>query len=250
MQSSTFSFQGKVYLATRDVNGNCTAMVYSGNAPLLKVALTTTVKDHKESTSGQRIIDDRLITEKKCDITLELDNWNSQNLAIAMYGAVNTTAAGTATGELLPTGLVANNYVRLQQPNVSSLVITDSAGTPATLSPATDYNLISANGGIVEILNVGTYVQPFKAAYSYAGSADVNMFSQAAPERWLVFDGINTVNNQPVLVDLYRVRFDPLKELDLVIDDYAKLQLMGSALWDSTKSANAILGQFGRIRTQ
>ena len=53
---------------------------------------------------------------------------------------------------------------------------------------------------------------------------------------------------QPVvLVELYRVAFDPLKEISFISDEYNKFELEGSLLADSTKPFDAVLGQFGRI---
>jgi|SRR5579883_1312107 len=250
MNTTTFSLQGKCYLGVRNAQGQPASMIFLDNAPSLKLALTSTVKEHQESMTGQRIVDDRLIVGKKCDLTLELDKWNPQNLALALYGASNVVAGGSATGEAFPPMLNAGDYVRLNNPNVSALAITDStAGTPKTVAAA-DYALTSANAGVVQMINVTPYVQPFKAAYTYAGQTDINMFTQPAPEKFLLFDGINTINNAPVVVELYRVRFDPLKELDLIIDDYAKMQLTGSALYDPLNASNGVLGGFGRIRAQ
>ena len=48
-------------------------------------------------------------------------------------------------------------------------------------------------------------------------------------------------------IELYRVAFDPLKELALISSDYNKFDLEGSLLADSTKPYDAVLGQFGRI---
>jgi hypothetical protein len=50
-----------------------------------------------------------------------------------------------------------------------------------------------------------------------------------------------------VLVELYRVAFDPLKEISFISDEYNKFELEGSLLADTTKPFDAVLGQFGRI---
>ena len=53
--------------------------------------------------------------------------------------------------------------------------------------------------------------------------------------------------NAKVLVELYRVAFDPLKEISFISDEYNKFELEGSLLADTTKPYDAVLGQFGRI---
>ena len=50
-----------------------------------------------------------------------------------------------------------------------------------------------------------------------------------------------------MLVELYRVAFDTLKEISFISDDYNKFELEGSLLADSTKALDATLGQFGKI---
>ena len=73
-------------------------------------------------------------------------------------------------------------------------------------------------------------------------------FTQALPERFLRLEGINTAQgNAKVLVELYRVAFDPLKEISFISDEYNKFELEGSLLADTTKPFDAVLGQFGRI---
>jgi len=50
-----------------------------------------------------------------------------------------------------------------------------------------------------------------------------------------------------VLVELYRVAFDPLKEISFISNEYNKFEIEGSLLADSSKPFDATLGQFGRI---
>jgi hypothetical protein len=48
-------------------------------------------------------------------------------------------------------------------------------------------------------------------------------------------------------LELYRVVFDPLKDLSFISNDFQKFELDGKLLLDSTKSTSDALGQFGRI---
>lgn len=243
-----FSGQGKLFIGTRQANGSAGVFRYVGNVPELKIGLETSVIEHKESTSGQRLSDQRLITEDKASVEFPFEDFKKENLAVALYGVATNEAASNVTAEAFPNLVANDDYVRLEFPNVSSVVIKDSAGTPATLVLDTDYAIESAAHGMIQILNVGTFVQPFKADYSYATHDYVAMFSQAPPERWLRFEGLNTSDtNKPVLIELYRVFLDPLAELDAIIDEFGKMALKGSVLYDSTKVGNARLGQFGRF---
>ena len=73
-------------------------------------------------------------------------------------------------------------------------------------------------------------------------------FRSERTERFLRLEGINTAQgNAKVLVELYRVAFDPLKEISFISDEYNKFELEGSLLADTTKPFDAVLGQYGRI---
>jgi hypothetical protein len=243
-----FSGQGKLYIGVRQGNGDPGAFRHVGNARDLIVALTTTTLEHKESVTGQRLTDARLITEKKTAVNFTLDDFQIDNLALALFGTKATETGSSVTAEAFVNPVAVGDYVRTKFPEISAVVIKDSAGTPATLVLGTDYEITSAKHGTVKFLNLGAYTQPFKIDYTYGTHDHVPMFNAAAPERWLKFDGLNTADtDKEVLVELYRVRLDPLAELALITDDFGGLALAGSALFDDTKVADAYLGQFGRF---
>lgn len=243
-----FSGQGKVFVATRDANGDPLAFRHLGNVPELVLAPSTDTLEHRESTTGQRLSDLRLTRSKSAEFRATLEEFAKENLALGLYGAASTISSGSATDEVLPDNLAVGDYVRLQQQKVSSVVVHDSAGSPATLVQDTDYQVSSADHGMLKILSLGAYTQPFKADYSYAGGVNINIFTQAVPERWWRFEGLNTADGDaPVLIEFYRVTMDPLRELALLNNDVAQFQLVGSILNDTTKEGDALLGQFGRI---
>jgi hypothetical protein len=143
--------------------------------------------------------------------------------------------------------MAAGDRYFLAHPKVSSLVVTDSAGTPATLTAGTHYTA-DLDFGAVQFLDTTGLTAPFKASYAYGIATEIGIFTQALPERYLRLEGINTAQgNAKVLVELYRVAFDPLKEISFISDEYNKFELEGSLLADTTKPYDAVLGQFGRI---
>jgi len=247
-QDTYFSGQGVIYLAERDSNGNAKAFEDARNAPTFKFSLKTENIEHKESRTGQRLTDLRLIKGKSAECSMTLEVFDKQRLALVLYGAHSTLAAGTVTDEAMPAGMLPGQFYGTAKPVISSVVVKDGAGTPATLLAGTDYRVASMGGGMIEILNVGTFVQPFKVSYANGAATNINMMTGSAPERWVRFVGVNTANNNAnVIVDLYRVSFDPLKDLDLISDDIAKFELSGSVLMDNSKENDVVLGQFGRI---
>jgi hypothetical protein len=244
-----FSGQGKVWVGARDGSGNPLGLVHVGNVPDLKISLSVEALDHQESTSGQRLVDLHLIKAKKAEFSCTLEELIATNLNLALYGEGAAQGTGTVSAEALPNPVTVGSLYLLAKQNVSSVVITDSTGSPKTL-PSGQYTVNGKHGSIVinDATTGGAYVEPFKAAYSYGAAAVTAFFTQPQPERWIRFEGLNTANsNAEVVVDLYRVAIDPSKELSLITDDTTKFDLSGQVLMDTTKAAGGALGQFGRI---
>lgn len=241
-----FSGQGKVYVATAAA-GVPGTFRHVGNCPIMNVQLETDVLEHKEATSGQRLTDLRLIRGKTAKFSFTIEEFDKDNLALALYGAGSTIAASTVVAEVFPT-VVVNDYVKTAKQKLSAIVVKDSAGTPVTLTLGTHYEVTSADHGTIKFLNLAAFTQPFKIDYSHAVVTNVNMFTQGFSDRWIKFDGLNTVDtNKACLVELFKCSFDPASQIDFINDDIMKFELSGGALYDSTKASDTTLGQFGRV---
>ena len=246
--STYASFQGRVYLGKRDPSGLPIEVRSPGNVAELKLSLKTDVLEHYESQSGQRALDHRMVKQKSATVNLTIEEFTKENLALALYGNFVVGTTGTVTDEPLggvsPT--VGDRYF-LAHPKVSSLVVVDSAGTPATLTAGTHYTA-DTDFGAIQFLDTAGFTASFKASYAFGVATEIGIFTQALPERYLRLEGLNTAQgNARVLVELYRVAFDPLKEISFISDEYNKFELEGSLLADSSKPLDAVLGQFGRI---
>jgi hypothetical protein len=204
--------------------------------------------EHTESFSGQRLPYGRMTTKKSANTTLTLFEMRPEVLALALYANRVETVAGTVTAETLPDDLAVGDLTVLDHPMVSGLVLTDSTGTPVTLDEGEDYALENPTSGLVRILDTSGFTQPFKAAYSYASVTDTLILTTTPPERWVQMVGVNTLNDEPVIVDLYRVRFEPASQLPLHNEEFGSFELSGSLLVDAALAANANLGGFGRVR--
>ncbi|MFC5525213.1 hypothetical protein ACFPPA_05600 [Rhodanobacter ginsengisoli] len=245
-----FSLQGKVWLGTRLITGRAGAMQWLGDNSELSLKLTTDKSERTESYSGQRLTSAVLQKAKKAEISIKPNQLNPRVLALALYANIVETIAGTVTAEPLPDGLVVGDTVVLDHPYSSAHVITDSTGTPVTLVPGTDYKVESAEASLITLLSLGSpaFTPPLKVAYSYAKSADTAMFTAPIPEKYLVFDGINTLTGEHLLLRLYRCQFDPVSQMDFISADLGELSLSGSVLFDTINAADATLGGFGKLQ--
>ena len=241
-----FSGQGKLKVAPR-VNGVVGAFRWVGNVPEFKPAFAVQKLEHKEAWSGQRLLDKTIIQENKATLSATLEDWSKENLALAVRALMTNVPAGTATDRLSPAALVVGDEWALPHQKVSTVVITDSAGVPATLVATTDYT-VDLVFGVVTIVNLGAYVLPLKAAYAYAEVDSLAFFSAGGSEVAVRFEGVNTANNNsPVFAEFYRIELDPTKELGLITEELGQFVLEGTALIDPDKEDDPVFGRFGRF---
>ena len=243
-----FSFNGKFFLGERRSNGKPGKMRWTDDASTLNIQLTVDKEERQESWSGQRLTSVTIPKAKKARFTLALNAMSAANLALAVQSEAQAIATGSVTGEPLPAALVAGDIVLLDHPRISAVALTDSATpTPAALVLGTNYRIESPAGGLIEILDPGALVQPFSAAYTHDAYVNLAMFKLANVERYGMLDGINTVDDERVRVDVYRMKFDPVSDLALITDSLGNLNLSGDILFDAVNFQNANLGGFARV---
>lgn len=239
-----FSGQGIVYAADRLSTGKPDKLQDLGNVTSFKANLKNEVMKTKESRSGFRLPSNRISKGFECEISLTTEDLNVDNLCLGLYGSMVTKAAGSVTGEVLPSGLIALDRVQLANPKVTSVVVHDSAGTPALVALTTNYTVDPDPGHLV-IVDPGAFTQPFKADYSYAASKKVGAFTVPPSEKMLILEGINTADEyRRVRITVFRVKLDPFSDLDFINDEIAKLPMKGDALADPLRLTTDPLGQF------
>lgn len=243
--------KGRLSIALRDpVTKVLGPWVWVGDVSALTAKPTVTMVEHKESYSGQSGIARYFPSERALMLDWTFSEFRPSNLALATYGTATSVVSGTVTAEAFPAAMVVGDDHRLANPGVSALVISDSTPTtPLVLVEGTDYE-VDVNFGRVTILNLGAYVQPFKAAYSYQKRTDTGIFTSGQPDASVLYEGINLAeNNAPVIAEYYKVAPGVLTELMHITTgtDTAGLAITAGVLIDPTKSATGALGQFGRI---
>ncbi|MBR7793780.1 hypothetical protein KDM87_14365 [Undibacterium sp. FT147W] len=241
-----FLGQGKVYIASRDAAGKPKAQRWLGDVSAAKLGLKVTKAEQKESYSGQRSTVKSIVIGKEATLDLTLLEISKENLSLALSGKSTILASGSVTGEALPLELVAGDRVSLKYPKVSTVVITDSAATPATLDTA-KYD-VDTDFGTITFKDITGVTQPLKAAYTHAALASVSMFTKQLEDIFIRYEGINLgEDGVPVVLELYKVNPEPLKDFALITDKFADMAISSSVLIDSSKPADGELGQFGRI---
>lgn len=241
-----FSGQGKIFIAPVDIiTGAVGAYRAIGNVPEFSIEMDSDQVDHNESMTGLRTKDATLVRAKSLTFSGQLEDWDEKNVAWATNGRVKSITGGSKTDELAPAGLVAGSIWALKGQGVSAVTITDSAGSPVTVD--TDDYVVNAEFGTITMVNVTGYTQPFKAAYTDSSTTAVTLLSDDSQIYALRFEGINTVNQQKVLLELYRTQKSPTGTVPLIQEDFGQITIQGDALSDTTKTVDGNFGLFGRM---
>jgi len=128
-------------------------------------------------------------------LAVEMMSTVAANLGVMLSSAVTTVATAAADQETMPTmavgDVVQTNYI----PDSSTIVVKDDAGTPATLVLGTDYEFVSKKAGLIRILSLGAYTQPFTIDYTKLDSKTVSPMSDLDDYYYIVLAGGNERNS-------------------------------------------------------
>jgi hypothetical protein len=245
---SLFSGQGPVFWANRDSSGNPIYYNWFGNAPEFTLGLATDTLTHKESYTGNRTTDARIITELTATVAITTDDFKESNMELATYGTGSQITGTSVTNEVVldTVPIVGERYALKTTGRVSSAVLSHSGGAINT-----SFYTVDASGVIV-FTDVTGLTGPITASYTYANSRQVGVFKTSAPEIHIRLDSYNTATAvgsdfERTIVDIYKTRLDPAENFGLFNDEFGTLVLNGSALTDTTKAAAAATGQFARF---
>ena len=247
MANDLFSLQGKAYSAIRDpVTGKPGKLTFLGNVSKASASLNPNISKKYESQTGKRYLYGQLMKERDATFNVVFDELKKEALVLGLMGAAASIAGGVVAAEAFPAGLVAGDSVQLAHQLVTGLAIVDSAAAP--LVAGVNYAQDPNGGSVVDILNVGAFVQPFSAAYNFATVDNITMMTDIVlPERYIVFDGVDSFTGGLINVHLFRVQFPPAKDFNLIDPDWGGLDLTGGILYDPINAAIANMGGFGRI---
>lgn len=233
-----YSGQGRLGVGERDpVTGESYNVLFVGNVTSLTIDIATEKFEHKESMSGNRAIDLTVIQEKNATFQFTAESLDLSLLATGLYGDKAAVAGASVTNEVHRAR--RGHAIPLKHPNISGLTITTVAGATA-LVENTDY-IYDAGFGTVYILATSSVVDPdpgenVNINYTYGNYDLLNAFTTGTPpERFLRFEGLNTVNGDLRLIDIYRAAFDPLTGLEFINEEVGSGDFQGSILADTTK---------------
>jgi hypothetical protein len=182
-----------------------------------------------------------------------LEDFNHDNLAMALQGVGSLVPAITVTNEVQK-GVLAGRSIKLDNVNISATntpVVTGVGGTPVYVA-GTDY-VVSKSSGLLTI-PVGSAITNganLEIDYVTSPTNKVSTFAAPSTNRWLLFEGLNNADNKkPVIIDFYKVSLKPQKEWSLIQNDQniSSLDIEGRVLYDSLQPDNTTDGRFLRVQ--
>lgn len=251
---SLFSGQGPGLWSNRNTSGNPTEFVWFGNIPEFTLGLASDTLTHKESYTGRRTTDARIITELTATVAITVDDFRETNVELATYGSASQVATVTLSNAPVIAGapIVGERYTSttLVTGRLTAAVV-KSAGTPVT----TSFYSVDQSGVIV-FTDVTGLAGPITLSGTVAAARQIGVFKNAAPEIHVRLVNFNTAASviiagqsdfERTIVDVFKVRLDPAENFNLINDEFGQLVLNGSALVDTTKAEAGPTGQFARF---
>lgn len=230
---------GQVYLGVIS-NGALTGKLAAiGNVSKISLSVAEDQKELLDYTSPGGGTRNKIIRIKSIDAAMTLTDLSPDNLSIALRGANSAVTSATVTDETkvaYKDGLVQFNFIPDPE---ATITIKNNAGD-VTYVAGTDYTL-ARSGIIVQPSGAIIDASTIKATYTKKAGSIVQGLVNSGSEYRLVFDGVNEAQSgKAFVVTLHRVKFSPTAGLDLIGDDFNKLDLKGSVLQDSSIVGNGI----------
>lgn len=229
-------------MATRSYIGNGVVYAKTGNNPLIdignvqeaKIEIDEDVQEQMDMQSGAGGIIARVSRIKAAKLSLKMDSFSPENMAMATRGKTTTTARATITDEAVTAKLGGLNLLERLQDLSAALTVTNSAGT-TTYALGTDYTRVGAGIVIPATGSAITAAQALKVTYTAVASSNIEGLIAANTDYQIVFDGLNIADNgKRVRVIIHRVSLSPTKALDLIGDKFGSVDLTGGILQDQS----------------
>lgn len=231
-QSYYYSGQGRLGIGDRDpATGAKSNLIFVGNVTSLTVDIATTKFEHKESMSGDRAIDLTVVQEKNATFSFTSESLILSLLEVGLYGNKSTVAPGAVVSEAHTA--IPGAAIPLKHANVSGVAVT---GTGALVA-GTDFQVDEGNGTVYFPASGGAITVPTAVTVSYTHEAYDRLdafMTGTPPERFLRFEGLNTVNGDLRIIDIHRAAFDPLTGMEFINEELGSGEFNGNILPDLT----------------
>lgn len=230
---SHYSGQGPLYFGKYNTSdGLVGALRNVGDLESFELAFQTNEVTDTESQTGQRNVVARIKTSQEMNVRFNFKEPSELNFKLLLGGNLITLTGAAQSAYVAHAGaLVAGDYLRTQHRKISSLVVTDSTGSPQTLTLNTHYKIIDADAGIIQYLTaISAEVQPLKFAYTFATQDFVTALSGSDDHWYAFFHGLNTATEDRLCMEVYKFRLNPAETIGMLNNEFGRFQVNGKAV--------------------
>lgn len=234
---------GQIYLENL---ANSKGLLPIGEVSKLELSIDTDKKELPSHTQTGGGLADSVSRIKGMKLAMDVNSLSPENIARALYGSVNATAAAAVTDE--PHTANVGALIALASPPDlgSALTVTGTGGTPEYTEGA-DYERTPAG---IRVIDGGAIANGADLLIDYQalGHDVVEMLTNSGEPYRLYFEGLNEArSDKPVLVELYRCKFEPTSGFGFIADDFGSLSLNGDVLKDAGKNGAGV-SKFASIK--
>lgn len=235
--------RGNVYLQEILSDGSLKAAIKICSDSL-DFGLATDSWTHINKCGPVDVEDGRGTKSNSATVTMQLATMEDKIFALGVLGTIVAEGTpGTVAAEDLPGDLADGDFYFLggktRHRNITGLVISGMVLN-------TDYTL-DAVSGLVTFIGDQSASPPPTAAYGYTDPQYVALLTAGQRSYFMSYEFIDKQNaNDPGSYEFYTVRFDPADNIGLQTDENQSMTFKGSALADTTRPTDGLLGQFGR----
>lgn len=249
---------GKVYV--REWVDTCSAgapttnpnpLKFLGNVSDLQQTTTETTVSQPDFTKPGGGTDCSITRIDQVGISLDLNCYSAENLALALFGDSASKVAGTAFLETITVSASPEcsllPLANVPDETTTAVLVTD-VGAATTFTADVDYR-VTANG--IEILEGSTIPasSDIEVTYDFKNSSVVEMLTAGAKTVELFFDGVNeAASNASVAVRYYKVNLSPAASIGYIKSDFDAYTLTGVVQRDACVSDVGGMSQFGKIQ--
>lgn len=226
--------RGKVYFDRFTTAGVKTGELFLGNCEALTISVSEDeVRKYSSAEAAAPLLASAPI-RRTFELSMTLDEWTPENLALAFMGNVSALAqgSGSISNEII-TVAAKGRYYPTSKRKISTVVVTGPSNTP-TYVANTDYKVDGTEGRIY-IMETGAIPATGNLEVDYAYAADTSVTIQGGNaskiEGSLRFVG-DPVSGPTQTVEIWKVRLKPEGEMPFIGDDYATFTIKGEVFAD------------------
>jgi hypothetical protein len=227
-----------LYFSERDqLTGLPGVPVEMGESDTLTVALASEDKEFK-NTRGEVV--QSIPMPPTVTLTAGIKNISVENMALGVKGKVVEVVAGTATAVVVNAPAIGQ-VAFLGLLDVSNVVL-NKAGTP--LVEGVDYTVNTKFGKVIFLKAQNGDIT---ISFDNAAQKGVGLLTDSSKEFTIRAEVVDIGTDKASLVEFYRCKPSPLKELSFSGGDFAGITLEIKVLADLNKPVDALYGRFGRV---